>query len=207
MTDYKEKYQEARKTISEQKKVIKKQEKFIEKLCLKLAEKNKKALFHDKQSLKHALQELKELKSEVLRQKIILQEKDEAIFRLTNAIHRMPLSDTQSKTIVLEKAEPFIRPAASDTATNYLPSRLATLLNCGVDRLYLRKKDTDALFDGGIETIYQLVTTPRQELEHLPGLTVYGLKKIADKLKAQNLSLEMKIQYLPDKDKYIRLIG
>jgi hypothetical protein len=205
MTDYKEKYQEARKTISEQKKVIKKQEKFIEKLCLKLAEKNKKALFHDKQSLKHALQELKELKSEVLRQKTILQEKDEAIFRLTNAIHRMPLSDTQSKTIVLEKAEPFIRPAASDTATNYLPSRLATMLNCGVDRLYLRKKDTDALFDGGIETIYQLVTTPRQELEHLPGLTVYGLKKIADKLKAQNLSLEMKIQYLPDIDKYIRL--
>ena len=192
---------------SEQKKVIKKQEKFIEKLCLKLAEKNKKALFHDKQSHKHALQELKELKSEVHRLKTILQEKDEAIFRLTNAIHRMPLSDTQSKTIVLEKAEPFIRPAASDTAANYLPSRLATLLNCGVDRLYLRKKDTDALFDGGIETIYQLVTTPRQELEHLPGLTVYGLKKIADKLKAQNLSLEMKIQYLPDKDKYIKLIG
>ena len=207
MTDYKEKYQEAKKTISEQKKVIKKQEKFIEKLCLKLAEKNKKALFHDKQSLKHALQELKELKSEVHRQKTILQEKDEAIFRLTNAIHRMPLSDTQSKTIVLEKAEPFIRPAASDTSANYLPSRLATLLNCGVDRLYLRKKDTDALFDGGIETIYQLVTTPRQELEHLPGLTVYGLKKIADKLKVQNLSLEMKIQYLPDKDKYIKLIG
>ena len=205
MTDYKEKYQEAKKTISEQKKVIKKQEKFIEKLCLKLAEKNKKALFHDKQSLKHALQELKELKSEVLRQKIILQEKDEAIFRLTNAIHRMPLSDTQSKTIVIEKAEPFIRPAVSDTAANYLPSRLATLLSCGVDRLYLRQEVTDALFDGGIETIYQLVTTPRQELEHLPGLTVYGLKKIADKLKAQNLSLEMKIQYLPDKDKYIRL--
>ena len=159
MTDYKERYQEAKKLISEQKKVIKKQENVIEKLCLKLAEKNKKALFHDKQSLKHALQELKELKSEVHRQKTILQEKDEAIFRLTNAIHRMPLSDTQSKTIVLEKAEPFIRPAASDTAANYLPSRLATLLNCGVDRLYLRKKDTDALFDGGIETIYQLVKT------------------------------------------------
>ena len=207
MTDYKEKYQEAKKTISEQKKVIKKQEKFIEKLCLKLAEKNKKALFHDKQSLKHALQELKELKSEFHRQKIILQEKDEAIFRLTNAIHRMPLSDTQSKTIVLEKAEPFIRPAASGTDADYLPSRLATLLNCGVDRLYLRQKDTEALFNGGIETIYQLVTTPRQELEHLPGLTVYGLKKIADKLKVQNLSLEMKIQYLPDKDKYIKLIG
>lgn len=207
MTDYKEKYQEAKKTISEQKKVIKKQENVIEKLCLKLAEKNKKALFHDKQSLKQALQELKELKSEVHRQKTILQEKDEAIFRLTNAIHRMPLSDTQSKTIVIEKPEPFIRPAASDTAANYLPSRLATLLSCGVDRLYLRQEVTDALFDGGIETIYQLVTTPRQELEHLPGLTVYGLKKIADKLKAQNLSLEMKIQYLPDKDKYIKLIG
>ena len=39
MTDYKEKYQEAKKTISEQKKVI------------KLAEKNKKALFHDKHLL------------------------------------------------------------------------------------------------------------------------------------------------------------
>ena len=51
MTDYKEKYQEAKKTISEQKKVIKKQENFIEKLCLKLAEKNKKALFHDKHLL------------------------------------------------------------------------------------------------------------------------------------------------------------
>lgn len=205
MTDYKERYQEAKKLISEQKKVIKKQDKFIEKLCLKLAEKNTKVQFHDKQSLKQALQELKELRSEVRRQKIILQEKDEAIFRLTNAIHRMPLADTKSKTIVIEKAEPFIRPAASDTAANYLPTRLATLLSCGVDRLYLRKKDTDALFDGGIETIYQLVTTPRQELEHLPGLTVYGLKKIADMLKAQNLSLEMKIQYLPDKDKYIRL--
>ena len=207
MTDYKERYQEAKKLISEQKKVIKKQDKFIEKLCLKLADKNKKVQLHDKQSLKQALQELKELRSEVRRQKTILQEKDEAIFRLTNAIHRMPLADTKSKTIVIEKAEPFIRPAASDTAVNYLPSRLATLLSCGVDRLYLRKKDTDALFDGGIETIYQLVTTPRQELEHLPGLTVYGLKKIADKLKAQNLSLEMKIQYLPDKDKYIKLIG
>ena len=207
MTDYKERYQEAKKLISEQKKVIKKQDKFIEKLCLKLADKNKKVQLHDKQSLKQALQELKEVRSEVRRQKIILQEKDEAIFRLTNAIHRMPLADTKSKTIVIEKAEPFIRPAASDTATNYLPSRLATLLNCGVDRLYLRQEVTDALFDGGIETIYQLVTTPRQKLEHLPGLTVYGLKKIADKLKAQNLSLEMKIQYLPDKDKYIKLIG
>ena len=51
MTDYKEKYLEAKKTISEQKKVIKKQENFIEKLCLKLAEKNKKALFHDKHLL------------------------------------------------------------------------------------------------------------------------------------------------------------
>ena len=186
MTDYKERYQEAKKLISEQKKVIKKQDKFIEKLCL---------------------QELKELRSEVRRQKIILQEKDEAIFRLTNAIHRMPLADTKIKTIVIEKPEPLIRPAASDTAANYLPSRLATLLSCGVDRLYLRQEVTDALFDGGIETIYQLVTTPRQKLEHLPGLTVYGLKKIADKLKAQNLSLEMQIQYLPDKDKYIRLIG
>jgi len=207
MTDYKERYQEAKKLISEQKKVIKKQDKFIEKLCLKLADKNKKVQLHDKQSLKQALQELKEVRSEVRRQKIILQEKDEAIFRLTNAIHRMPLADTKSKTIVIEKAEPFIRPAASDTATNYLPSRLATLLNCGVDRLYLRQEVTDALFDGGIETIYQLVTTPRQKLEHLPGLSVYGLKKIADKLKAQNLSLEMQIQYLPDKDKYIKLIG
>ena len=207
MTDYKERYQEAKKLISEQKKVIKKQDKFIEKLCLKLADKNKKVQLHDKQSLKQALQELKELRSEVRRQKIILQEKDEAIFRLTNAIHRMPLADTKSKTIVIEKPEPLIRPAASDTAVNYLPSRLATLLNCGVDRLYLRKNDTDALFDGGIETIYQLVTTPRQKLEHLPGLTVYGLKKVADKLKAQNLSLEMKIQYLPDKDKYIKLVG
>ena len=119
----------------------------------------------------------------------------------------MPLADTKIKTIVIEKPEPLIRPAASDTAANYLPSRLATLLSCGVDRLYLRQEVTDALFDGGIETIYQLVTTPRQKLEHLPGLTVYGLKKIADKLKAQNLSLEMQIQYLPDKDKYIRLIG
>lgn len=207
MTDYKEKYQEAKKTISEQKKVIKKQDKFIEKLCLKLADKNKKVQLHDKQSLKQALQELKELRLEVRRQKIILQEKDEAIFRLTNAIHRMPLADTKSKTIVIEKAEPFIRLAASDTAANYLPTRLATLLSCGVDRLYLRQEVTDALFDGGIETIYQLVTTPRQKLEHLPGLTVYGLKKIADKLKAQNLSLEMQIQYLPDKDKYIKLVG
>ena len=51
MTDYKGKYQEAKKLISEQKKVIKKQEKFFEKLCLKLAEKNKKALFHDKHLL------------------------------------------------------------------------------------------------------------------------------------------------------------
>ena len=207
MTDYKEKYQEAKKTISEQKKVIKKQENFIEKLCLKLAEKNNKALFHGKQSLKQALKELKELRLEVHRQKTILQEKDEAIFRLTNAIHRMSLSDTKSKTIVIEKAAPFIRPAASDTAANYLPTRLATLLNCGVDRLYLRKEITDALFDGGVETIYQLVTTPRQQLEHIPGMTFYGLKKIADKLKAQNLSLEMNIQYLPDKDKYIKLIG
>ena len=207
MTDYKERYQEAKKLISEQKKVIKKQDKFIEKLCLKLVDKNKKVQLHDKQSLKQALQELKELRSEVRRQKIILHEKDEAIFRLTNAIHRMPLADTKIKTIVIEKPEPLIRPAASDTAANYLPSRLATLLSCGVDRLYLRQEVTDALFDGGIETIYQLVTTPRQKLEHLPGLTVYGLKKIADKLKAQNLSLEMQIQYLPDKDKYIRLIG
>ena len=45
MTDYKEKYLEAKKTISEQKKVIKKQENFIEKLCLKLAEKKKKRFF------------------------------------------------------------------------------------------------------------------------------------------------------------------
>ena len=51
MTDYKEKYQKAKKLISEQKKVIKKQEKFIEKQCLKLADKNKKALFHDKHLL------------------------------------------------------------------------------------------------------------------------------------------------------------
>ena len=39
------------------------------------------------------------------------------------------------------------------------------------------------------------------------GFNSYDLKKIAAKLKAQNLSLEMKIQYLPDKDKYIRLTG
>lgn len=34
-----------------------------------------------------------------------------------------------------------------------------------------------------------------------------SLKQALQELKAQNLSLEMKIQYLPDKDKYIKLIG
>lgn len=81
---------------------------------------------------------------------------------------------------------------------------MSALLDCGVDRLYLRKVMTKILEDGGIETIYDLVTTPKSKLMKIEGINQARLNGIARKIKPMGLELEMGVKYIPELRKYIK---
>ena len=207
MTDYKAKYQEAKQLIRVQKHTINMQARKIDRLLSKLADKTLQVKYEGLQLQRNQKQKISELQKTIRQLRKVMSEQEERIAHFNDILDNFDKIGGVYKPTTKSSFS-----SASITAPNsqfyqykYVSVHTATILGCGIDKLYLRPNLMQILTDGGIETIYNLVTTPKQSLRSLPGMTIDRLRKISDKLKTMNLTLEMPIQYLAEIDKYIEL--
>ena len=204
--DYKQKYKDTRKELSELKKIVQSQDKYIVKLLDRLAEKNKKELLQDNKVLQKARERSRLLAKELKETQKKLDEKSEALERMTRL--RFKNIDLQS---LKKESAPIIdpRPHASQPSQanpqRYVSDYMSALLDCGIDALRLNSHIAECLEAGGIETVYDLVTIPKSALLKIEGMTSSRLDIIRQKIKPMNLELEMSVKYIPESRKYVKL--
>ena len=223
--DYKEKYNEARKELSELRKLVQKQDKYIIKLLDKLAEKNKQEMHQEGELLGKEKEKSRLLAKELRDTKKLLEEKSQTVERLSrlcfengfgfastvNAIKKLNAQRNTDIRPLKRKLEPVIDPRPHDSKPpqprpqRYVSDYISALLDCGVDALRLHPNVTACLEKGGITTVYDLVTTPKSELVKIEGITSSRLCTIRDKIKPMRLELEMPVKYIPETRKYIKL--
>ena len=207
-----QKYRAAKRQISEQRRLIDRQERYIVKLVNRLADKNKQASYQQDKALENQKAKTTELRKELRRTKKLLEEKEEAIERLMKLVGSSPLANPLKikravpfqKVVLPLKKQPETPQAPKRESPRYLSAYMSAMLDCGIDRLRLRRELTAILEDGGIETIYDLVTTPKPQLKSIEGLNSCRLQAIASKIKPMGLELEMNVKYIPELRKYIR---
>ena len=85
-------------------------------------------------------------------------------------------------------------------APKYVSDRVSAILSSGIDVLRLRDEVITYLNGEGIETVYELVTIPRHELNKL--IPTNWRKHVQDCLERLNLSFYMSITYRPEINKY-----
>ena len=204
--DYKQKYKDTRKELSELKKIVQSQDKYIVKLLDRLAEKNKKELLQDNKVLQKARERSKLLAKELKETQKKLDEKSEALERMTRL--RFKNIDLQS---LKKESAPIIdpRPHASQPSQanpqRYVSDYISALLDCGIDALRLNSHIAECLEAGGIETVYDLVTIPKSALLKIEGMNSSRLDIIRQKIKPMNLEIEMPVKYIPESRKYVKL--
>ena len=204
--DYKQKYKDARKELSELKKIVQRQDKYIVRLLDRLAEKNKKELHQQNVALEKEKDKARLLAKELKDTKRQLDEKSESLERMTRLrFKNIDLQALKKESAPIIDPRPHPSKPQQSSPQRYVSDYMSALLDCGVDALHLHPKVTTCLEDGGIETVYDLVTIPKSELLKIEGMTSSRLDIIRQKIKPMNLELEMPVKYIPETRKYVKL--
>ena len=204
--DYKQKYKDARKELSELKKIVQRQDKYIVRLLDRLAEKNKKELHQENKVLEKARERSRLLAKELKETQRQLEEKSESLERMTRLrFKNIDLQALKKESAPIIDPRPHPSKPQQSSPQRYVSDYMSALLDCGIDALRLNSKIAECLEAGGIETVYDLVTIPKSELLKIEGMTSSRLDIIRQKIKPMNLELEMPVKYIPETRKYVKL--
>ena len=204
--DYKQKYKDARKELSERKKIVQRQDKYIVRLLDRLAEKNKKELHQENKVLEKARERSRLLAKELKETQRQLEEKSESLERMTRLrFKNIDLQALKKESAPIIDPRPHPSKPQQSSPQRYVSDYMSALLDCGIDALRLNSKIAECLEAGGIETVYDLVTIPKSELLKIEGMTSSRLDIIRQKIKPMNLELEMPVKYIPETRKYVKL--
>ena len=223
--DYKQKYTEVRKELTQLKKIVQKQDQYIVNLLDRIAELNKNSMRVEGAAIEKEKEKTRLLAKELRNTKKELKEKTKTIERLTRlsfengfglvgareAIKKLNEQRNTDLRPLKRKLEPVIdptpkvAPSQQPRPQRYVSDYVSALLDCGVDALHLRPDLTTSLEEGGIETVYMLVTTPKSKLKSLDGIGPARVQKIRQTIKPMGLDLEMQVKYIPESRKYIKL--
>ena len=204
--DYKQKYKDARKELSELKKIVQRQDKYIIRLLDRLAEKNKKELYQENKVLEKARERSRLLARELKDTQRQLEEKSESLERMTKLrFKNIDLQALKKESAPIIDPRPHPSKPQQPSPQRYVSDYMSALLDCGIDALRLNSKIAECLEAGGIESVYDLVTISKSELLKIEGMTSSRLDIIRQKIKPMNLELEMPIKYIPEARKYVKL--
>ena len=204
--DYKQKYKDARKELSELKKIVQRQDKYIVRLLDRLAEKNKKELHQENKVLEKARERSRLLAKELKETQRQLEEKSESLERMTRLrFKNIDLQALKKESAPIIDPRPHPSKPQQSSPQRYVSDYMSALLDCGIDALRLNSKIAECLEAGGIETVYDLVTISKSDLLKIEGMTSSRLDIIRQKIKPMNLELEMPVKYIPEARKYVKL--
>ena len=204
--DYKQKYKDARKELSELKKIVQRQDKYIVRLLDRLAEKNKKELHQENKVLEKARERSRLLAKELKETQRQLEEKSESLERMTKLrFKNIDLQALKKESAPIIDPRPHPSKPQQSSPQRYVSDYMSALLDCGIDALRLNSKIAECLEAGGIESVYDLVTIPKSELLKIEGMTSSRLDIIRQKIKPMNLEIEMPVKYIPESRKYVKL--
>jgi DNA-directed RNA polymerase alpha subunit len=204
--DYKQKYKDARKELSELKKIVQRQDKYIVRLLDRLAEKNKKELHQENKVLEKARERSRLLAKELKETQRQLEEKSESLERMTRLrFKNIDLQALKKESAPIIDPRPHPSKPQQSSPQRYVSDYMSALLDCGIDALRLNSKIAECLEAGGIETVYDLVTISKSDLLKIEGMTSSRLDIIRQKIKPMNLEIEMPVKYIPEARKYVKL--
>lgn len=204
--DYKQKYKDTRKELSELKKIVQSQDKYIVKLLDRLAEKNKKELHQENKVLEKARERSRLLAKELKETQRQLEEKSESLERMTRLrFKNIDLQALKKESAPIIDPRPHALQPSQANPQRYVSDYISALLDCGIDALRLNSHIAECLEAGGIETVYDLVTIPKSALLKIEGMNSSRLDIIRQKIKPMNLEIEMPVKYIPESRKYVKL--
>ena len=204
--DYKQKYKDTRKELSELKKIVQSQDKYIVKLLDRLAEKNKKELHQENKVLEKARERSRLLAKELKETQRQLEEKSESLERMTRLrFKNIDLQALKKESAPIIDPRPHALQPSQANPQRYVSDYISALLDCGIDALRLNSHIAECLEAGDIETVYDLVTIPKSALLKIEGMNSSRLDIIRQKIKPMNLEIEMPVKYIPESRKYVKL--